>query len=84
MRARHLNPPSPNNQRGAATSGVGIYKRKILRKKERKHDFFDQEKSKVQEKKGKRKHDLAQEKKSDQDLDQEKKRESFMVLLFFS
>ena len=55
-----------------------------MKKRKKTQHAFDQEKSKVQEKKGKRKHDLAQEKKSDQDLDQEKKRESFMVLLFFS
>ena len=41
---------------------VGIYKRKILRKEERKH-AFDQEKSKIQEKKKGRKHAFDYEKK---------------------
>ena len=41
---------------------VGIYRSKILRKKERKH-AFDQEKSKIQEKKKGRKHAFDYEKK---------------------
>ena len=56
------------------SSEVGIYKRKILRKKERKH---------VSTKKKVRKQDLDQEKKKENNISTKKKKTSFEIFFFF-